>query len=160
MPQICPTLYDVNAMMEIEASMAQGFAILLTGSGTAVQEQARGNKKGPSQQAVMLGFSALTDGNVIDACFGCTKNPSPQGQKKVKEVKRALSDASDSNSKIPRIAVGAYAKGFRILLSFRAEADKLNFLTRCFKFASIQKKAKLALEEAFAPLQEAIQAAS
>lgn len=162
----CPALYDVTALMEMETPMAQGFAILLTG---AAGEQPKGNSSsssnnkkngGISQQAVMLGFSALTDGNVLDACFGVLnkQTASKQGLRQAKDVKIALSDAAESNNKIPRIAVAAHSKAFRTILAFRAEVDKLNFFTKCFKYAGIQKKAKEALEEAFGTLQDAIQA--
>lgn len=150
-------LYDPSCMLELDQQMAQGYAILLTGA----QEQSRKHKKksssGPSQQTVMLGFSAMTEGNVIDACFGLTSGaPSQRGSQQVKDVKNALGEASMNNDKIPRIAVMAYSTAFKVILSFKSEVSKLNFFSKCFKYAAIQKQATEALQEAFAPLHDAL----
>jgi hypothetical protein len=164
MPRNCPTLYDEACMLDLNVHMAQGFAILLTGAGCDLQALSQARKNGPSKQSTRLGFSALTDGNVVDACFGNTTRSfksqpaSPQGQRQIKEVKRVLGDADDDD-KIPRIAVGAYAKGFKSILKFRSDVDKLNFITRCFRYGTLKRRAKAALEEAFAPLQDALDAA-
>ena len=148
-----PPLYDASSMLELDSQLAQGYEILLTGA----NEQS--GKTGPSQQTVTLGFSALTQGNVVDACFGMLQSKQAQGLKKVKEAKSILAVAAADNSHIPRIAVTAYAKAFQVVLSFRSELNNLNFFTKCFKYGSIQRAAVEALQEAFAPLSEAVEAA-
>lgn len=146
-----PDLYDINCMLAIDGQMAQGYAILL--SGTA-QDPSRASKEEPSQQSIMLGFAALTDGNVVDACFGIREKSSEQGVRQAKGVKAVLGDAAMMNSKVPRIAVTGYSKAFRVIMKFQQEVGKLNFITRCFRYGGVQKNAIVELQEAFAPLRE------
>ena len=153
-------LYDPASMLDLDVQMAQGFAILLTGAEAQVLEQSRNNKKGPSRQTVMLGFAALTDGNVIDATFGVRHahgaNVSEQGKQQIKNVKIALSNGQDSNDKVPLIAVTTYSQAFQVIAAFRKEVDEMNFITKCFKYGNVQTVALKALEKTFEPLQEAL----
>lgn len=153
-----PCLYDENALIDLDSQKVQGYLILLTGAAAPMATSETGKI---SKQAIMLGFSALTDGNVVDACFGLSnpKSTSAQGKKSVQEVKSALGAASDSSDAIPRIAVTAYSKAFRTLLNHQGEVKKLNFITRCFFYGGIVKKAKAEIEEDFVPLKEALAAA-
>ena len=152
-------LYDPSAMLDLDAQMAQGFAIILTGA-PQVQEQSRKTKKTLTRQAVMLGFAALTDGNVVDASFGVRHahgaNVSEKGKQQIKDVKNALSNGQDSNDQIPLIAVTAYSQAFQIIAIFRKEVDEMNFITKCFKYGSVQNAAQEALQKTFEPLQEAL----
>ena len=159
MPNGCPPLYDIASMLEMDASLAQGFLILLSGD---AQEQPQ---KGPSQQTIMLGFAALTDGNVIDACFGVgpqrsSANATPQATTCIKNAKAALASAGDNSSKIPKLAVNTFSKAFRILLQYHQDVKKLNFITKCFKMGSLQASCQKEMEETFGALQEAVRAAN
>ncbi|GAX19745.1 hypothetical protein FisN_37Lh009 [Fistulifera solaris] len=147
-------LYDQTALLEMDLAKAQGYAILLQGSAEAPRP---GGKL--SKQSELLAFSALTDGNVIDACFGTlnSKEASEQAQRKVKDVKRILSDGVEQRS-FPSVAVQAYAGAFRVVLKYQTAANKLNFLTRCFFYNGIKKTAIQELAESFAELQKAIAA--
>lgn len=145
-------LYDPASLMEMDLARAQGYAILLQGS--AEPPRPGGT---PSKQTILLAFSALTDGNVIDACFGTLqpKEASEQALRKVKDVKRILGDASDTRN-FPAVAVKAYSGAFRVVLKYKTAANKLNFITRCFFYSGIKKTAIQELAESFAELQKVI----
>ena len=144
-------LYDPTSLLEMDLAKAQGYAILLQGSADM-------GGKMISKQSVLLAFSALTDGNVLDACFGTLNNnkeASPQALRKVKDVKRILGDAADGRN-VPAVAVAAYAGAFRVVLKYKTAANKLNFITRCFFYSGIKKTAIKELTESFAALQKLI----
>jgi hypothetical protein len=155
-------LYEPSAMLELDAQMAQGYAILLTGA----QEQSLRTKKhaGPSRQTIMLGFAAMTDGNVVEACFGVRQahgsSASDTVKRDIKNVKNALSEAQQSDNKIALVAVTAYAQAFQVIAAFRSELDKMNFITKCFRYGGIRNNALEALQKCFAPLQEALAASN
>lgn len=146
-------LYDTSSFLEMDVSRVQGYVILLQGS--AEQPRPGGT---PSKQTILLAFSALTDGNVIDACFGTlhSKEASEQALRKAKDVKRMLDDASDARSSFPAVAVKAYSGGFRAVLKYKTAANKLNFITRCFFYSGIKNSVMKELEESFAELQKAL----
>ncbi|CAJ1931892.1 unnamed protein product [Cylindrotheca closterium] len=64
---ILDKLYDAESMMEIEKSVAQGYITLLGGNQDADADPA-------------LSFMALTQGNVIDACFGVSSASMSRGE--------------------------------------------------------------------------------
>lgn len=165
MPTNTVALYDPAAMLDMDTGMAQGFAILLTGASTHIVGPVKGGtgaakaKKSPNKQVILLGFASLTDGNVLEACFGVKSSSSTAagpGQQMVREAKQALRLAQDRNATTAKVAVSAYAAAFQAVLKFRSEASKLNFLTRCFKYGALQAACKEALTEVFAPLEDVI----
>jgi hypothetical protein len=96
-------------MLQVDAQMGHGFVIILGGM-TAIapannkkKQQSRGKNKIDDDNAVMLGYLALTEGNVIDACFGI-KNQADKSKKtsmeQAKKVKRLISNAADSSGQI------------------------------------------------------------
>jgi len=138
-----PPLYDFDALLQLDASRAQGYLILLTG----------GVAQDTNPSNLPLAFSALVDGNVVDACFGATdaRNASDQVQAQVRAAKQAL-----YNCERPAMAVTAYRQALVSVTQFRQEIDQLNFITKCFRYHGIVNQAKKAVAEAFAPLIEAL----
>jgi hypothetical protein len=158
-------LYDGTCMLQVDAQMTHGFVVLLGGSSPPKKEQAKGGKKKVDDNAinaVMLGYLAITEGNVIDACFGI-KSQADKGKKssveQAKKVKRLISSAADSSDSVRGLAVETYRQAFQIVLEFHQEVAKLNFFTKCFNYSKIQHEAEISLKDAFAELQEAIAAA-
>jgi hypothetical protein len=159
-------LYDASCMLQVDAQMGHGFVIILGGM-TAIppsnkKKQSRGKNKIDDDNAVMLGYLALTEGNVIDACFGI-KNQADRGKKssveQSKKVKRLITNAADSSDSVRRLAVETYRKAFVHVLDFHKEVAKLNFFTKCFSYGKIQHEAEMSLKDDFAQLQEAVAAA-
>jgi hypothetical protein len=155
-------------MLQVDAQMGHGFVIILGGM-TAIppannkkKGQSRGKNKIDDDNAVMLGYLALTEGNVIDACFGI-KNQADKSKKtameQAKKVKRLISNAADSSDAVRRLAVETYRKAFVHVLEFHKEVAKLNFFTKCFNYGKIQHAAEMALKDDFAQLKEAVAAA-
>jgi hypothetical protein len=153
-------------MLNVDAQMGHGFVIILGGmTGIAPankKKQSRGKNKIDDDNAVMLGYLALTEGNVIDACFGI-KNQADKGKKssveQAKRVKRLITNAADSSDSVRRLAVETYRKAFVHVLEFHKEVAKLNFFTKCFNYGKIQHDAEMSLKHDFAQLQEAVAAA-
>jgi hypothetical protein len=156
-------LYDATCMLQVGAQMGHGFVIILGGAPAAAQkEQARGQKKKADDSAVMLGFLAITEGNVVDACFGIM-NQADKGKKssveQAKRTKRLLTNAAESSASVRGLAVETYRQAFQHVLDFHKKVAKLNFFTKCFNYAKIQHEAEMEIKDTFARLQEAVAAA-
>jgi TPR repeat protein len=144
-----PPLYDPASMLELDSSIVNGFLILLGGNETAAVDD---------DGVINLGFMALKEGNIIDACFNVHamyKKQSP-AIKHVKNAKAALDIAADQNDDIRRLSVQAFREGFVVVLKFESKVKRLNCITRCFKYKKHYRQATTLLEEAFANLHEAL----
>mmetsp|Transcript_30922 Transcript_30922/g.47409 ORF Transcript_30922/g.47409 Transcript_30922/m.47409 type:complete len:194 (-) Transcript_30922:1368-1949(-) len=166
-------LYDPDSMLEISKEVAKGFQILLSG-GLRPAKTRRGKRAKESETAqankeiedssLSLAFMSLTDGNVVDACFGVNMNKrgrerqSDRAFRLARTVKALLADVSDENQSVRRVAVGTYEKAFEILMQYHDEMSSLNFITWCFKYSGIQKQNLRKLQREFQILQDAIAA--
>ena len=122
--------------------------------------------------AIQLAFMSLTDGNAIDTVFGVesrggikrTKETSRIAYDAAREAKEALREASFSSNAIPRLAVEAYELCFEIVVDYNRKREKLGFgfgfFTQCCKRDIIRGEAEESLEEAFAMLRDAVEAAT
>jgi hypothetical protein len=148
-------LYDSESMLAINLSVASGFVILLGGV-----EVAKGKKSHRKKDAdISLGFLALTQGNVLDACFGVV-NPSRRedtpATRSAREGKELLDDAALVSDSIRGIAVEAYCEAFRVSMHYSEKMGRLNCISRCFKSKKIRCKAEKSLRAALIGLAEAI----
>lgn len=145
-----PRLYNAEALLHMEKSMAEGFLILLTGSfpkqdssltrkQTSSLPRLSSWKDNVSDAHVPLGFAALCEGNVVDACFGVlhtsvyrkdkdkTVNNSKNNREEdpsdtVKETKAILDDAAWLNDDIKKVAVMSYVEALGIILQFQEKS--------------------------------------
>jgi hypothetical protein len=161
-------LYDPTCMLKIDQQIARGFVVLMAGAAAdASSGEASGKKKKKKNKiertALELGFMAITDGNVVETCFGVSTSPvaasmrESAASKHARNVKLLLSEAADSNEQIPRIAVLTYQQAFRVVVHFHDEIAKLNFFTSCFKYGRIQHDAQEALRVTFQQLTSAVE---
>lgn len=156
-------LYNYDAMLELSDSLCQGYIILLTGaaaggveqpariSGEAADHEAR-------ERAYLLAFAALTDGNVIDACFGMrlSSKKNASVSKLIREAKSAIDEAFCANDRVGRLVVEAYQRSFETVIDTHKKMDKLNFFTRCFLERKIRNNARAKLATNFVPLEQAV----
>jgi hypothetical protein len=152
-------LYDANAMTELASTVCQGYITLLTGA----VEQARGSSDKETQERVFqLAYAALTDGNVIDACFGVRISSKKNSaiNTLIQEAKRAVDDAVSSNEHVGRVAIDAYKNGFGTVISMNKKLSKLNILTKCFLEKKIRNAARSKLATDFLQLEQAVTSAS
>lgn len=147
-------LYDSESMLAINNSVASGFVVLLGGI-----EVAKGKSNRKKDAETSLGFMALTQGNVLDACFGVV-NPSRRedtpASRSTREGKEILDDAALVSDSIRGVAVEAYCKAFLVTINYHDKMDRLNCITRCFKSKKIRSKAEKSLRATFKDLAEAI----
>jgi hypothetical protein len=147
-------LYDSESMLAINHSVASGFVVLLGGI-----EDAKGKSDRKKDAGISLGFLALTQGNVLDACFGVV-NPSRRedtpASRSTREGKELLDDAALASDSIRGVAVEAYCAAFQVTINYNDKMGRLNCITRCFKSKKIRSKAEKSLRAAFMDLAEAI----
>mmetsp|Transcript_12469 Transcript_12469/g.26396 ORF Transcript_12469/g.26396 Transcript_12469/m.26396 type:complete len:177 (+) Transcript_12469:266-796(+) len=151
-------LYDAECMLEIKGSVASGFIVLLNGappSPKTKKDKKKSKKKSEKENdAVTLAFMSLTSGNVVDACFGVV-NPSRKDEtparRSAKEAKGLL-DTADTTDSFRQIAVTAYCDAFKAVVTYNAEMDKLNCITKCFRSKKIRTQAAKNIENAFGAL--------
>jgi hypothetical protein len=170
-------LYDPACIILMDKQLARGYITLLSGKAPPIPEQpsflqssskTKNTIEHVAEDAVTLGFIAVTDGNVIEACFGIKQqqqrqkvdknynNNNNHAHKTVQKVKELLREASYVSDAIPQLAVEAYWNAFGIVLSLHEQVDKLNFVTRCLFYPCLVKKALDDLKAAFGPLEEAL----
>ena len=90
-------LYDEECTLAIDIEKAQGFLVLL--------------------QSQELAFMVLTDGNILDACFGAPPLRREGVQySKTHDAKNALVAASETSDSIPALAIATYKKRIRAIL--------------------------------------------
>jgi hypothetical protein len=130
-------------MMLIKEAIASGFVVLLGGHGDS--------NKTRKNCDYGLAFMALTQGNVLDACFGVV-NPSRREDTpatcSANEAK-ALIDGCATSDSFPVAAVEAYCDAFQVVINHREHMDRLNCITRCFEEKKIRKKMDQSLRESF-----------
>jgi hypothetical protein len=145
-------LYDPDSMMSLKPSITDGYLVLLGGG------RAKKKKKGSGKKDVSLEFMALTQGNVLEACFGVV-NPSRKDDtpayRAAREAKELLDECATTD-KIRRTAVGAYCDAFQLIVDYRGEMDRLNCITKCFRAKKIRKKTERNLVAAFSELAKAV----
>lgn len=143
-------------MLQMEEPIAHGYIILLGGNGGT------GNDPNDRDEATLtLGFLALMEGNVLDACFGVrsvVSSKDTRGKKLVSDAKALIGSASDVNEGIQQVAVLAYRDGFRAVVRYQKRVGKLNCFTYCFRSKRYRREALADLKAAYVGLQEAIQA--
>ena len=122
--------------------------------------------------AIQLAFMSLTDGNAIDTVFGVesrggikrAKETSKIAYEAAREAKEALREASYTSQAIPRLAVEAYELCFEIVIDYNRKRERLGFgfgfFTQCYQRDIIRGEAEESLEEAFAMLRDAVEAAT
>eukprot|EP00563_Minutocellus_polymorphus_P009084 CAMPEP_0181023976 /NCGR_PEP_ID=MMETSP1070-20121207/2329_1 /TAXON_ID=265543 /ORGANISM="Minutocellus polymorphus, Strain NH13" /LENGTH=293 /DNA_ID=CAMNT_0023101009 /DNA_START=260 /DNA_END=1141 /DNA_ORIENTATION=+ len=122
--------------------------------------------------AIQLAFMSLTDGNAIDTVFGVesrggikrAKETSKFAYDAAREAKEALREASYTSQAIPRLAVEAYELCFEVVIDYNRKREKLGFgfgfFTQCYQRDVIRGEAEEGLEEAFAMLRDAVEAAT
>ena len=161
----------------MESKVASGYVVLM-GAYPSSDKNKNKNKEESKEEnekaakldrgAINLAFLALTEGNVIDACFGVkahvgASNSNPRHDRAMKvanDAKSMLNEAVRSSDGVKAIAVEAYGNAFHIIMSYNEDVSALNCFTRCFKWKSIHDRAEESLRAAFRPLVEAIHAAS
>eukprot|EP00339_Tiarina_fusa_P024618 CAMPEP_0117077922 /NCGR_PEP_ID=MMETSP0472-20121206/54930_1 /TAXON_ID=693140 ORGANISM="Tiarina fusus, Strain LIS" /NCGR_SAMPLE_ID=MMETSP0472 /ASSEMBLY_ACC=CAM_ASM_000603 /LENGTH=161 /DNA_ID=CAMNT_0004804431 /DNA_START=206 /DNA_END=691 /DNA_ORIENTATION=+ len=140
-------LYDAESMMLIKGSVASGFIVLLGG----------GDKRKGSTADLSLAFLALTQGNVLEACFGVA-NPSRRedtpASRAARDAKLMLDDCAATDA-FRRGAVQAYCDAFQLVVIHQDQMGRLNCITRCFRAKKIRKKTERNLREAFMGLAKA-----
>ncbi|CAB9516834.1 expressed unknown protein [Seminavis robusta] len=170
-------LYDNQALLAMDSKVASGYIVLMGGyPKTPKKKRKKKNKKNEESEeneeavpkldrgAINLAFMALTDGNVVDACFG-VKTHSAAGTagsraaKMAADAKELLNEAVRSSGAVREIAVTAYGKAFQIVLQYNQDIKHLNFITRCYRWKPIHQEAEESLFQAFRALNEAIDAA-
>jgi hypothetical protein len=117
-----------------------------------------------------IAWLALTDGNVIDCCFGIEANGgnrmiqdgkgSSPGSLLVKKVKAQLLSASESNPSLKILAVEAYCRCFQVVMEYHQEMEKLGPLgvVFCYSHRAITDDAREKLKNAFIYLIGAMEA--
>ena len=149
-------LYDQDSMLSMDRSVASGFVVLLGGA------EATSKKEMTKKGDISLGFLALTQGNVLDACFGVvhpSRREDTPATRSARAGKEMLDDAAATQSAseaFQRIAVEAYCEAFQAVLDYKDDDARLNCITRCFRARKIRRKAEKALRAAFSGLAEAI----
>lgn len=140
-------LYDASSMMEMKRSVAAGFVILLSGGPTS-------SDAGNENEGLPLAFMSLTSGNVIDACFG-VENTSRRDDTPARRSARdamTLLDDRDTTDSFRQIAVTAYCEGFRVVINYNEQMDKLNCLSKCFRSKKIREQSEQKVRRAFSSL--------
>lgn len=150
-------LYDETSLISIDSQRADGYVKLLSPSKA-------GSKKEDRENAYMLGFLALTEGNVVDACFGLQNYSKDKNDHKgaafSRQAKQLLVEATDASEAVEKTAVDSYREAFTIVLETQQKIKKIHFLLRCFFAGKIQRRAKKSLREAFKRLEEIIHAST
>jgi hypothetical protein len=177
-------LYDSQELLGMDSKVASGYIILMGGYPSQASKKSR-KKKNRSDEgegtendeaeapkldrgAINLAFLALTEGNVIDACFGVKTYVSAaeagrrtdRAAKTANDAKAMLNEAVRSSDAVREIAVTAYGKAFQVVLQYNQNIKSLNFITRCFRWKPMHQMAEESLFDAFRSLNEAIASAS
>lgn len=166
-------LYDPVCMLDINRDLASGYLILLLGgpeNSPSPQKKRRGKRdRSPASAAsprldndvVSLAFAALTDGNIVNACFGAPSQPSSSpAYQMARNAKTELGLAADSSDEVKRLAVQSYVAGFRVVVDYNDQVAGMSPCSRCLKEGVIRKAAELDLKAAFRTLSEAVAAAT
>ena len=145
--------YDPDCTLQIPPSIISGYVVLLGGGNSMETAQESEN-----EESTTLGFLALTEGNVIDACFGMCSiiGRSRAASKEVQSVKSLLADAADENDRVRSVAVHSYYTSFMILKLHQEKLSRLNWFARCFRYRGLCRDATADLSKAFEQLNELV----
>lgn len=164
-------LYDPVCMLDINREVASGYLILLLGGPETIPSKRRRSKRDRSVTSpasplpelddgvVTLAFLSLTDGNVLNACFGAPTqlcNASSPSYTMAQNAKRELANAADVSDSVRRLAVQSYAAGFRIVVDYNDKLAKMNPCNRCCKQAELRRKAEQDLKVAYRNLSDVV----
>lgn len=172
-PPVFP-LYDPVCMLDISREVASGYLVLLLGGTTPSPQKKRRGKRDRSLVAAMaepeidddvvaLAFLSLTDGNVVNACFGAPTqlcDALSPAYVMAQNAKRELANAADSSDAVRKLAVQSYAAGFRIVRDYNEQLARMDPCTRCCKQSVLHKTAEEDLKIAFRTLSEAVATAT
>lgn len=170
-------LYDPELLLDLDPEIASGYIVLMGGyparkkgrkSSSCGNSEESGLLETQSQKldqgAINLAFLALTEGNVLDACFGSKGQvnadvaPTSRAGKHANEAKKMIDTAVRSSDSVREIAVKCYQQAFRVVLQYNEDSQALNFITRCYRWKHVRQHAENSLIETFRPLGEAIEA--
>jgi len=130
-----PEFYDEEEILRVSASLAHGYIVLL--SCGEVDDQ--------------MSFAALTDGNVIDACFGVGPGSSLSGPG-VQHAARRAKTVKDYVRQLPEelqpLAVECYTRAFKIVEVYWASMEEAG-VWGCCKEGEIRKVAMFELRRVF-----------
>ena len=139
--------------------VSYGFVVLLGGVRDGDQDEQQEREQPQQTDDLTLSFLALTQGNVLDACFGAgghgrEETPASLG---VREAKAILGDCESVGPEgFRRVAVDAYRGAFELVLVHREQLDALDFCSRCFRSMVMRETATKDLHENFIGLARAI----
>lgn len=146
------SLYDAEGLMSISGTVAHGYFILLGGAG--------GGENSAQEQDVSLAFMALTQGNVMDACFGVydlqRRHEETPASQAATAAKRMMEERGQESPAFQVVAVRAYHEAFSAVVAYRTKYERLNCLTRCFWAKSLQRSCEMQLKESFLNLARAM----
>jgi hypothetical protein len=164
-------LYDAECVLEIEPAIARGFIVLLGGASERRSSSSSGgkatgannnnnNNNNNNEADLNLAFLAITQGNVVDACFGVPisgsrKDNSPASAK-AKTGKELIDDAAISSDPVRQIAVNKYREAFREAIACENKIRNLNCFVRCFRYKKLRGKSEKKLHDIFSELAKAI----
>ena len=155
--EILEQLYDSDSMLSISKSIAQGYITLLGGGAAGAG--------GHADADLSLSFSALTQGNVLDACFGVVAvggrgeiTPAVQSARTAKSLLSncCISTATSNEEQFQRLAVNSYCSAFQECVTYQEKIHKMNYCLRCFFGKKKRKKAEKQLRVAFLELAKVI----
>ena len=166
-------LYDPVCMLDINRDVASGYLILLQGGPTGISPQKKRRSKRDrtsvsvtgdiDDDSLSLAFMSLTDGNVLNACFGAPTQrveASSPAYQMAQQAKGALGNAAETSDAVRLLAVETYAKAFRIVLHYDDQLSQISPCCRCFKQGKLHTDAEADLQAAFQRLSEAVAAAT
>lgn len=163
--------YELDATLDIPRSTAEGYVILLAGgkvnklrtegNSNNISNNISNNTIGESDDEVTLAYAAITEGNVIDACFGI--NPlggvkfggSSYAVKSASKTKSIIRDTvldASSEVMVKKATINSYLKCFEIMIQYHDEISAHTFLSWCWRSKQIRKKTQKRLEDCFAGL--------
>lgn len=186
-------LYDPRSTLKIDPNVAKGYIILLTG-GTSLKREGDGNSddlpfallpptrftRASSEmtgiEALLtdrvyvadpnLAFGALTDGNVLDACFGVKDSSAGRSHAadenlilSMRTAKIALRNARGVSESIVMDAIQSYIRCLRIVLGYHECKQGVWFWLPC-SGRHLRISAERALGHSFQHLKEAIEAST
>ncbi len=153
-------LYDPNSILELSSSLCQGYVTLLSAG-----------KASDQANDIALACASVTDGNVIDACFGIVNFSSAskaseftkQRIKDAKDIIDALIDSdfhhdaeNEGEISLEEVVVRAYRTAFESIINMNDRTKRLNFIAKCFCHQRIRRQTVESIRENFHPLQQNI----
>jgi len=185
-------LYDPFTLLKVRPEVAKGYIVLLTGSPTLEMQSGKqatsfairpsnydangGNESLLGEKVLIsderLAFAALTDGNVLDSCFGVKdgvfsyEEDSEEDRRKrtaLRSAKAALRVADNASESFASLSIQTYIRCFRIVIGYNESRSRgfWSWFPFClFGQKAAQKKATNALSACFKSLSESIDAST